>query len=537
MSEFDRRSLLLTALSAAAAPPLLRLLSGAAEAAEAGALQLGEAVPFSFDSLVEQARARAAEPFEPRPGPSPEIVERIDYEAHGEIRYDPDLALFRKGDGIYPATLFHIGRYFQKPVAIHMVDGDTARRVAFQRGYFDMPADNPARDLEWSGFAGFRLHEAKSREDWRTQDWLAFLGASYFRAIGQLGQYGMSARGIAVDTATASGEEFPDFVAFYIEPAAEPDAPVIIHALLDGPSVAGAYRFEARRTEGVVIDVDKRLFMREGVERLGVAPLTSMFWFGEYDRGHMVDWRPEVHDSDGLAIWTGGGERVWRPLNNPPHTVVSSFADDGPRGFGLVQRDREYEHFLDGVNYHLRPSVWVEPLEPWGKGAVQLVEIPTDDEIHDNIVAFWVPEQPAEAGQALTHRYRLHWLADEPYPAAGLAEVAATRIGRGGEPGKPRPEGVDKFVVEFAGGPLDGLADDAEPKAVITAGRGKISYVFVEPVGKTGRWRAQFDLTAKGAEPVELRLYLRHDGGALTETWLYQHWPGRTGEAENREGG
>jgi periplasmic glucans biosynthesis protein len=275
-----------------------------------------------------------------------------------------------------------------------------------------------------------------------------------------------------------------------------------------------------------VIDVECALFVRANIEQLGIAPLTSMYWFGENDRAYRADWRPEVHDSDGLAIWNGAGERIFRPLNDPSRVVTSSFQDKGPKGFGLLQRDRCYEHYLDGVNYDKRPSVWIEPLSDFGEGSVKLVEIPTDDEIHDNIVAFWMAKSPAQAGAALRYKYRLHWLADEPYPATTVAHVAATRIGRGGEPGKPRPpKGMAKFVVEFAGKPIDTLPTSERLGAEITASSGKVSYVFVEPVGNTKRWRVQFDLTTTDDKPVELRLFLRKGTTTLTETWLYQYEP------------
>ena len=149
------------------------------------------------------------------------------------------------------------------------------------------------------------------------------------------------------------------------------------------------------------MDIEKHLFLRADIERLGIAPLTSMFWYAEYGRERIADWRPEVHDSDGLAIWNGAGERIWRPLNNPTRVFHTSYLDHNPKGYGLLQRDRVFDHYLDGVGYDRRPSTWVEPIGDWGKGVVQLVEIPTDDEIHDNIGAYWLPEQPARAGDAL----------------------------------------------------------------------------------------------------------------------------------------
>lgn len=517
-----------TLLGSAAAAMLAGLLAPLARswAVTPPGLEFGPPRPFGFDALVERAKQRAAKPYAPPRRPDPALVEGLVYEVLGKVRFRPEDALFADGPGVYPATFFHLGHYFPTPVGMYVVDGETARAIRYSPDYFTMPQDSIARGLPPdAGFAGFRLQESRARADWKAQDWVAFLGASYFRAIGALGQYGLSARGIAVDTAMPTPEEFPEFLEFYIAPARTEDEPVVVHALLDGPRVAGAYRFALRRTEGVVMDVDARVFLRGDVGRLGLAPLTSMFWYAEYGRDRSLDWRPEIHDSDGLALWTGGGERIWRPLNNPPATTTSVFLDDNPRGFGLLQRDRAFAHYLDGVHYERRPSLWVEPLDGWGKGAVQLIEIPTDDEIHDNIAAFWTPAEPAKAGQAHALRYRLHWLADEPHPADDIAHVAATRTGRGGEPGKPRPEGVHKFVIDFAGGPLANPSLDIEPTPVISASRGTVSHVFVRALSEGGRWQCHFDLTADGKAPVELRAYLRLGDRAASETWLYQFHP------------
>jgi glucans biosynthesis protein len=490
--------------------------------------RFGQPFAFSFDGLIERARKLAGEAYKAPYRPAPDIVSRIDYEVHGRIKWRNECALFLDGPPTtYPVTFFHLGQFFPKSIKMHELRAGQARELLYRTVDFQMPADSIARKMpKDAGFAGFRLHESRARSDWKTQDWVAFLGASYFRSIGALNQYGLSARGIAVNTTAKTPEEFPDFTEFYLEPAASDHDPVTIYALLDGPSITGAYRIACQRKTGVVMDIESALFLRNDIEQLGVAPLTSMYWFGENDRNYRVDWRPEVHDSDGLALWNGSGERIFRPLNNPGRVVTSSFYDKHPKGFGLLQRDRSYEHYLDGVNYDKRPAVWVEMLSDFGEGAVKLVEIPTDDEIHDNIVAFWSPTAPAKKGDSLRYRYRLHWLADEPYPAANVAHVAATRIGRGGEPGKPRPaRGIAKFVIEFEGKPLDTLPTTEKLNAEITAASGKVSYVFVEPVGNTKRWRVQFDLSYTGNDPIELRVYVRKGNQTLTETWLYQFEP------------
>ena len=524
MTPVTRRVFVRSAVLAAGAAPLLSWLDLAH--AKAGGLSFGKPTPFSFEQLVERARVSATKAYQAPYRPAPQLVSKIDYEAHGKIHFKMDRALDASGPGMYPTTFFHLGQFFQKSVKMHDLRAGQAREIMYSPDDFDMPADSIAKKLpKDSGFAGFHLHESRARADWKTQDWVAFLGASYVRAIGSLNQYGLSARGIAVNTTAPTPEEFPDFTEFYIESPTKESEPVVIYAVLEGPSVAGAYRFACKRTTGVVMDVECALFLRQDITQLGVAPLTSMFWFSEYDKQFRADWRPEVHDSDGLALFTGAGERLFRPLNNPSRVVTSSFSDKNPRGFGLLQRDRVADHYLDGVNYERRPSLWVEPIGEWGAGAVQLIEIPTDDEIHDNIVAFWVPGGPAKKGASYRYRYRLHWQADEPYPASNSAYVFATRTGRGGQPGKPRPKGVTKFVIEFAGKSLENLPKDAKIEGRISTSRGTISYTFTEPVPNTKRWRLQFDLTVDGKDMAELRAYLVNGPQTLSETWSYQFEP------------
>ncbi len=492
-----------------------------------GNVKLGDARPFSFEALKDEARRLVGEPYRKPVAPAPEITARIDYEAWGHITYNTDHALYADTTEKFPVEFFHLGKFFQKAVHVHVVTNGQAREILYDPSYFNMPADSIARQLPaGAGFAGFRIQESKDGPlDWKKNDWIAFLGASYFRAIGELRQYGLSARGVALDTWQAgSNEEFPDFTHIYVGP--ETADSVVLHALLEGPSIVGAYRFVMTRGKGVVMDIDCALYLRGAFTRFGLAPLTSMYWFSETVKTTGVDWRPEVHDSDGLAMWSGDGERLWRPLNNPGRVMASAFGDTNPKGFGLLQRDRTFDHYLDGVFYDRRPSVWVEPKGDWGKGAIHLIEIPTDDEIHDNIVAMWVPEKPATPGAAFELSYRLHWLANEPFPSP-LARCVATRLGNGGQPGRPRPKGVRKFMVEFLGGPLADLPFGVRPEPVLWASRGAFSYVFTEAVfdDAPGHWRAQFDLTVEGTEPVEMRLYLKNGEKTLSENWMFQYHP------------
>ena len=533
----DRRSFV-SAGSASAALAALgfsgsTLARQKAQAAAVG-LRLSEPRRFSFDSLIGRAEALAKTPYVSGNTLPAAVLDKIDYEAHGKIRFDPRYALFKDGPGQFPVTFFHLGRFFQTPVHMHVLEkkgtgGDALEReIVYDPAYFEMPADSPARQLPpGAGFAGFRFQESRLGDQqalpWQKNDWVAFLGASYFRAIGELYQYGLSARGVLIDAAVpGQPEDFPVFTHFYFEPPADGGDTVVVYALLEGASVTGAYRFSMRRDKAVEMEIDCRLFLRRDVARFGIAPLTSMYWFSETAKPTAIDWRPEVHDSDGLAMWTGAGERIWRPLNDPRATTASAFSDRNPKGFGLLQRDRVFDHYLDGVYYDRRPSLWVEPLGDWGEGSVQLIEIPTDDEIHDNIVAAWVPRTPAVAGASFRFGYRLYWTDREPFPSP-LATVQATRLGRGGQPGQPRPPGVVKFMVEFLGGQLASLPFGVKPEPVLWASSGKFSYVFSEavPDGIAGHWRAQFDFTPAGPGPVDMRLYLKNGEQTLSETWLY----------------
>jgi glucans biosynthesis protein len=422
----------------------LALEAGGATAAGAGrGIRLGPARPFSDQGLDDQARALAGRPFRARPAAWEGGLAALDFDALGAIRFRPEAALWRGDARIGAVEFFHPGKYARAPVAIHEVDAGVAREVLYARSLFDIPPGNPARRLPADlGFAGFRVMNPAA-----PGDWIAYQGASYFRAADPFNQYGLSARGLAIDTAVAEPEEFPAFTAFWLERAPEG---LVVHALLEGPSVAGAYRIEHRRgPAGLVQTLKARLYFRRAVQRLGLAPLTSMFWYGPADHARASDWRPQVHDSDGLSMWTGVGERIWRPLGNPPRVVTNALRDAGPKGFGLMQRDRAFADYQDdGAFYNRRPSAWVEPLDGgdpavWGLGSAQLVEIPTDDETDDNIVAFWTPQRPVEAGDSLAYAYRLHWTAEEPIPL-GVAQVVATRVGRAGRPGQPPTPGARK---------------------------------------------------------------------------------------------
>jgi len=508
-------------------PELARLAMAAAPPAT------GAARPFDFARLRALARERAkAPPTEPRDERPPQL-RSLDYDRYRQIVFRRDHALWHDRPLAFQAQFFHLGLFFRQKVRIFEVADGQAREIAYDPAMFDYGDNRFEPPLpEDLGFAGFRLH---FHTDFRF-DMVAFQGASYFRAVDGRNQYGMSARGLAVDTGLPRPEEFPAFTRFWLQRPRPEQTVITVYALLESPSVTGAYRFLIAPGGSTVMEVEAWLYPRRPIERLGIAPLTSMFQCGENDRRVCDDWRPEIHDSDGLALWTGRGERIWRPLVNPSRVRVSSFLDENPRGFGLLQRDQQFDNYQDiGARYHLRPGVWVEPLEDWGRGAVMLVEIPTPDETFDNIVAFWNPERPVQVGEERVLRYRMTWGAS-PAPAVDLARVLATRIGKGGVVGQPRPPRTRKFVIDFAGGSLPLLAEDAPVVPVVGASHGEI-------LGNAGAgerrpgvpasfrlpgtriWRTVFDYRWQETRPVDLRLYLRLGPQALSETWLYQWDP------------
>jgi glucans biosynthesis protein len=488
-------------------------------------MRFGTAAPFSFEALKARAEAASRQPYRPPEIRASDVLQKLDYDAIGKVRFRPEMTLWSDrqfGPGI---RFFHLHRWSKNPVRISLVEKGAAREILYSPDYFEKPAGNPAEGLPRDiGFGGFRVLSDDAKGDW-----LAYQGASYFRSAGPLDQYGLSARGIAIDTATMRPEEFPRFSEFWLE--LDQDRGLTIFALLDGPSLTGAFRImTSRKDDAVVQEIQSALFMRKPVERLGVAPLTSMFWYGENTPRGLRDWRPEIHDSDGLALLTGTGERIWRPLNNPPRVMANAFADENPRGFGLLQRDRNFSNYQDdGVFYDRRPSLWVEPLGFWGKGSVQLVEIPTDDEVHDNVVAFWVPAGPTKVGQRFDFAYRLHWLAREPFPAP-VARICATRLGLGGVPGAPHPANTFKIVLDLEGEKFAGLSRESGVSAVVSASRGTVSATAVYPVVGTDLWRLMFDIAASGEEPIDLRTYVRLGNEPLSETWLYQLFPSEIGQ-------
>ncbi len=472
---------------------------------------------FGFEDVAELARRQAAAPYQPITAPMPPALANLSYDDAREIRYRPDQALWRGGP--YELQFFHRGYVQRDLVAVHLVENGQVRRLGYDPAAWDFGRLRATRglgpeQLDEPGPAGFRIHHPLNSPAYK-DELVVFLGASYFRALGRGQRYGLSARALAIDTVGAGPEEFPRFTAFWIEQPAADAGSVTVHALLDSPRASGAWQFVIRPGENTVMDVRARLFLRAPVAMLGLAPLTSMFQHGE-NQPRPGDFRPEVHDSDGLSV-AADGEWLWRPLVNPGSALASSFEVRRLQGFGLMQRDRRFAAYEDDeAHYERRPSAWVEPLGDWGPGRVVLLQLPTPDETHDNIVAAWQPAQPPAPGQPLDLAYRLHWQGEQAArPATGW--TVQSRRGRGWA--APQA-GELQFIVDFDGPALASLPAEARVDAIVTPlanGRVLQAHAWRHPAGG---WRMALRVQRLDpAQPLELRAFLQHGAQALTETW------------------
>ena len=477
------------------------------------------AAEFGFDDVALRARDLAREPFKKPDATLPKELQDLSYDRYRDIRFRPDHAWWRGAKLPFEVMFFHRGFIYQDRVRINEVTSAGVREIAFDPAMFDYGKNKlDAAKLRGTGFAGLRVHYPLNTPRYKDEV-LVFLGASYFRALGKDQRYGISARALAVDTALPSGEEFPRFTEFWIrrpDPAAKE---LQILALLDSPRLAGAYRFTLRPGTTTFVDVHERLYLRDKVGKLGIAPLTSMYFFGENQRPRIDDYRPEVHDSDGLSVESATGEWIWRPLQNPRELLVTSFALSDPAGFGLQQRDRNFGHYEDlEARFDLRPSVWVTP-KSWGSGRVELVQIPTPDETNDNVVAYWVPDVQPAVGQPYDLDYRLSW-EREKETRPPIAWVAQTRRGHGGN---RKPDESVQFVIDFVGAAGVKPTGDPDVEAVVTL---DANAKLLESVVYRNELTSGYRLTLRfnrldDKKPVEMRAVLRSDNATVSETWSY----------------
>jgi glucans biosynthesis protein len=487
---------------------------------------------FDFESFSARMHDLAVVPFELAGSTLPNSISGLDYDAYRLIQYNPSRSKWAADDLSYRVQAFHLGWLFSEPVKVYEIIAGNAHSIGFAAEDFDYHDDvvgEAVRAEPFPGVAGFRVNYPLNRAD-AYDELVSFLGASYFRALGRENIYGLSARGLLLNSWVDVPEEFPRFSEFYLEKPAEANAPLTVYAALESQSVTGAYRFvitpAGEGSQETVIEVTSRLYFRNDVKELGVAPLTSMFLYAEANRAGFDDYRPQVHDSNGLLIERESGEVMWRALNNSSGLGNSYLWENNPKAFGLYQRGREFETYQDaGAHYERRPSLRIEPVGSWGQGSVRLIEVPAKMEVDDNIVAFWIPAEPVLAGQSREFSYRMIWGDLDPDPAGELAHVAETRAGQGGVSGVENDVSLRKFVVDFEGGELVDWPAETPPDVVATVAGGVAQHTAISRIDANGAWRLVFDVETDGNVPLELRAYLVGSGRQLTETWLYQWRP------------
>ena len=516
-------------LKGAAATALLVSSTALTPALNAATPQSG---PFDFESFSQRMKDLAAQSHQPPAPLASAFYANLDYDGYRRVQFNTERAKWI-GDGHgYQVHGFPMGWLFKEPVTVfEIVDGDS-HSIEFGGDDFNYFMDGEmkeaAESASFPGVAGFRINYPINRPE-VADELVSFLGASYFRALGRDNIYGLSARGLLINSWRDGPEEFPRFSEFYLEKPAEP-GPMTLYAALESPSVTGAYRFiihpAGEDRQETVMEVTARLYFREAVAELGIAPLTSMFLFDDTNRAGFDDYRPQVHDSNGLLLEPSEGEPMWRPLNNAEWLGNSYLQDPSVKAFGLYQRGRAFETYQDaGAHYERRPSLRVEPIGDWGPGSVRLIEIPSKLEADDNIVAFWIPETPAAAGDEREFSYRLIWGDLLPDPKAPLAHVAETRIGLGGVSGVANDATLRKFVIDFAGGELQEMHPDTPFDVEATVSAGSIVSTAFSRIPANGMWRLVLDVDTAGQTLVELKASVGTEGRPLTETWIYQ-WRG-----------
>jgi len=486
---------------------------------------------FDFDSFSARMQAQAGTAYAPVSVVIPDPLHDLDYDAYRRIQYRPEASKWAADDLGYRLQAFHLGWLFNDPVKVFEIEAGTARPVDFNPRdfqYHDNAVEAGALANPFPGVAGLRINYPLNRPE-AFDELVTFLGASYFRSLGRDNIYGLSARGLVINSWVSLPEEFPVFTEFYVE---KPTAtgPLTIYAALDSQSVTGAYRFvitpASDAAQETTMDVTARLYFRSDVQELGVAPLTSMFLYAEANRGGFDDYRPQVHDSNGLLIERESGEVMWRALNNGETLGNSYLWENNPRAFGLYQRGRDFETYQDaGAHYERRPSLRVEPLGNWGQGMVRLIEMPAKIEADDNIGAFWVPAEPVLAGQSREFAYRLIWGDLNPDENAETAYVMETRAGAGGVSGVLNEHDLRKFVIDFKGGEIAGFDEDTPIDVLTTVSGGVVRDTVLFRVEANGAWRLVMDVEVNDGAALELKAYLVGLGKTLTETWLYQWRP------------
>ncbi|MGQ8364207.1 glucan biosynthesis protein [Glaciecola sp. 1036] len=462
--------------------------------------------------LESHAKTLSEKAYEAKTIPADNPLSQLNYDDYKKIQFERGATIWNREDRNFRVNPLHPGFLFKTPVNLNLVVGGVSRRVLYTSEIFNYDeGQEQVKNTKAQGYSGFSVTTPINRDD-KWDEFMVFQGGTYFRAVGKTNWYGLSARGLAINTGKPTGEEFPEFTDFWIERPRETDDALVVHALMESPSVTGAFTFTAKPGEHTRIKVKSTLYPRTDITHFGIAPLTSMFLFNAMNNVRFDDFRPSVHDSDGLLMLKGNGEQVWRSLANPLRLEVSVFQDHNIKGFGLMQRSRDFEDFEDfEAHYQDRPSAWVTPLNDWGQGHVELFEIPTNMEIHDNIVAFWQPKQPLKAGESYEFNYEIAFGSDAPVKNK-IAKVVASASGLSIGSNTQR-----EFVIDYK---ADQIPEDVVVNAQSSTGR--ITGTVSKVVPQTGNLRVVVKFEPGDEDLSEIRVGLQQNDKQWGETWLYR---------------
>lgn len=477
-------------------------------------VRLGPPVEFKPSTPADLARELAKKPFVAVGTDLPDPFRNLTFDQYQSIRLKPDARIWAGGSSAFIVEPLHRGFQYTNGIVLNLVEDGQARRVIYDVGMFDFDKLKPSPKIGDIGFSGFRIVPAHPGDAAERAEVANFQGANFFRATAEGQVAGLMARALALKVADPNGEETPSFREIWIQkPGAVSDF-IVVDALLDSESLAGAYRFTIRPGEATIIDTECSLFTRTDVDNFGLASMSATHLLGFMDHKNFDDYRPNVGEVGGLQMLTGAGEWVWRPVTNRGELQISTFVDSKPRGFGCMIRDRNFENYLDEENHwERRPSLWIEPLGEWGEGGVQLIEIPSQSDANDNILCFWRPKMPLKAHTESAFAYRQFWCWDPP-ERPDLARATRSHSGLAGK--RPR------FFIEFSGDILGDPVRTAGLTPTLTANKGSITMAqtFFDKDRKT--CRVLFELDPQGAAASELRLLLESKGTRVSETWLYR---------------
>jgi glucans biosynthesis protein len=477
---------------------------------------------FDFAHVEKKAQELANAPYDGTPAPVPAFLTQLTPEQYAQIQdVNP---LWSDSDSPFQVQFYLPGSYFPRPEKISVVENGQSRPIPFRLANFtfgDLHPDSLPQDL---GYAGFRLLYPLNTPP-NYNEFISFLGATYFRAVGKDAIYGTSARGIGIDTAQSSGEIFPYYSHIWLVKPAPGSSEMTVYALMDSSVVTGAYRFVIHPGTDCVVDVESTIYLRKPVQVLELAPLTSMFWHGHGRGVRAGDWHPAQHDSSELVLADGNGEWISRPLDNPLQIQTTTYSMQQPQGFGLIQQPRDFSAY-QGIDtqYQRRPSVWVSPVGDWGEGQVHLVELPTNNPDMDNIDVFWVPATQPQPGQPYHYAYQLRFF-NSQHGLIPLAHPIATYLGYDTKD----PE-WQRVVVDFADGALAKLPQSMAVRAHFSAADGaqvRDQQVQFSPDGHF--WRLSAEVQTAANTPSNLRAYLTLDGQVMTDTWTFLLQPAKGG--------